>query len=303
MNKFKVLFSFEKRKGIVEEIFPLLQSRLKDVEIVYHNPKDDVLALNKIGEKYGDFNLFVVKVASESSIDLLHFAELYNIPCLHDIKSVLICKNKVALDHHIRKIISNLTFENNFRIPLSWTRSLLEKQSFKTWVKQRFPVILKSHYQSNVNIRFNYLVRNMQEVDDFYKTYKEFIYYDVYIQEFIECDGMDRKIYVMGDEVFGVKRRNPIYIFMEENVESLNVEEIEREQFIPSPQIQKLARTFAEKLDIKIFGFDLITPQDKEEYYLIDLNDFPGFSGIEKNSQYLLDFFTNFIRIQMDTDN
>ena len=34
-------------------------------------------------------------------------------------------------------------------------------------------------------------------------------------------------------------------------------------------------------LILKIFGFDLIKPVDKDQYYLIDLNDFPGFRGIE----------------------
>ncbi|MGV9173909.1 MAG: ATP-grasp domain-containing protein [Promethearchaeia archaeon] len=296
MKKSKILFSFEKRNGALEKVLPFLRDNLKEYEILYHNPKKEGLALDNLIEKYSNYDLFVIKVAAECSIDLLHFANLHNITTVHNLNPVLICKNKVALDHHLRKILSNTELGNNFKLSASWTRSLLEKEKFKSWVKERFPVVLKSHYQHNEYIRFNYLVRNMQEVEDFYETYKEFLYYDVYIQDFIECDGIDRKIYVIGDKVFGIKRRNPIYIFLKENVEFLDVEKLEREEYEPSPQIQKLALTLAKELELCLFGFDLIKTKDKEEYYLIDLNSFPGFRGIENNIQHLVEFFINFIQ-------
>lgn len=303
MKRKKVLFSFEKRNGVLEKLFPLLKAELTDIEIVYHDPKSDVLILENINKQYEDFDLFIIKVASETSLDLLYFANLHNIKTLHDLKPVLTCKNKVALDHVLRKSLQQSNPDDMFHLPKSWCCSLSNKQKFKEWVKPKLPVVLKSHYQHNEYVRFNYLVRNMQEIDDFYETYKNLLYYDVYIQKFIECDGIDRKIYVMDEKVFGIRRKNPIYIFLEEHVETLDVETLERAQFNPQPQIQKLALSLAKDLGLKLFGFDLIKPIDQEGYYLIDLNDFPGFRGIKQNCDYLLDFFESFIQKSLNSES
>jgi hypothetical protein len=44
---------------------------------------------------------------------------------------------------------------------------------------------------------------------------------------------------------------------------------------------------------LKIFGVDLIKPIDKDEFYLIDLNEFPGLRGIKNIEATLADFIIN----------
>jgi len=203
------------------------------------------------------------------------------------------CKNKVALDHALRKVLKDHPKElKNVLFPKSWTHNVLNVNFFKEWAKPRLPIVIKSHYQHDKYMRFNFLVRNIEEVDIFCEKYKQFLYYDVYIQEFIECDGIDRKIYVIDDKVFGIKRENPIYIYMRDQPEFIDVDAIKREKYHVSEEIKVLSHILAKDLNLKIFGFDLIKPVDKEHYYLIDLNDFPGFRGLEN----IIDTFVNYIK-------
>ena len=180
-------------------------------------------------------------------------------------------------------------------MPNSWTQSLSDVNKFKEWALPKLPIVIKSHYQHDKYNRFNFLVQKIEEVDKFCERYQQFLYYDVYIQEFIECDGIERKIYVIGDKVFGIKRENPIYKFLREQPEDIDVSLLEREKFDITEDIIKLSKILSTELNLKIFGFDLVRPIDQDLYYLIDLNDFPSFKGIPNVELELKAFIENFI--------
>ncbi len=292
----KVVFSGKLDHDIIKGLVPLLKKRLKNIDLILHDPTTQFFNLEELPNLFGDVDFFIVKVGSECSLDLLHFAKLYNIPALHDIDTVLVCKNKVALDHTLRKVFNDYSSDlENFSLPKSWTQNLLNVDMFKDWVIEKLPIVIKSHFQHDKYMRFNFLVRNFEEVDQFCEKYENFLYYDVYIQKFIECDGIDRKIYVIGDKIVGIKRENPIYIFMRDKPDTIDVDTIEREKFNVSENIKTLARILSRELHLKIFGFDLIKPINEDKYYLIDLNDFPGLRSIENIDNILADFIKSLI--------
>lgn len=292
--KKKILFSAKQDHDVIKDVINKLK-RNNDFDIIFHDPITQFLDLEDIYNIFNDVDLFVVKVGSECSLDLLHFAKMYNIPALHNINTVLLCKNKAALDSALRKAFRKHINElKEFKLPKSWTHSLLNVDLFKEWALTKLPIVIKSHYQHDKYNRFNFLVRKIEEVDDFCRMYLNFLYYNVYIQKFIECDGIDRKIYVIGDKVFGVKRENPIYIFLRENPKNIDVDTIKREDFKVSKEIKTLANILSEELNLKIFGFDLIKSLDDEKYYLVDLNDFPGFRGINNIDNTLADFLKEY---------
>ncbi|HDZ17354.1 MAG TPA: hypothetical protein ENH75_03645, partial [archaeon] len=134
-----------------------------------------------------------------------------------------------------------------------------------------------------------------EDIDIFCEKYKIFLYYDVYVQKFIECDGYERKIYVIGNEVFGIKRENPIYIYLREKPEKIDVDLIKREKFNINEDIITLAKILSQELKVKIFGFDLIQPINHEKYYLIDLNDFSGFRGLKDIGNVFQNFIKEYI--------
>lgn len=291
----KVLFSAKSDHDVIKGVIEQL-NKVKDVEFIFHDPVRDFLDLEDISELYGNLDLMIVKYGAESSIDLLHFAKTYNIPTLHDVNIVNTVKNKVALDHNLRKIFNIHAAElGAFELPQSWTQNAQKTKEFKGWASFRLPIVIKSHYQHDKYMRFNFLVREIEEVEIFREKYSNFLYYDVYVQKFIECDGIDRKIYVIGDKVFGIRRENPIYKFIRDNPEDIDVETLDKKEFEVSNEIKALARILSKELNLKIFGFDLLKPINQEKFFLIDLNDFPGLRGIANIENILVEYLIKFI--------
>ncbi len=291
----KLLFSAIKNHKVIVKVINRLKKE-KEISLILHDPTEDFLDLENASDLLGEIDLLIVKVRNECSLDLLHYAKLYNIPTLHDIDTVLLCKNKISLDFAIRKIFQNYSSElSNIALPKSWINSLLDVKKFKKWAFPKLPIVIKSHYQHDKYMRFTFLVKNIEEIDKFCKIYSNFLYYNVYIQKFIECDGIDRKIYVVGDKIFGIKRENPIYVYLRDNPDSIDVDTIERENFKATEDMKNLARILAKSLNLKIFGFDLIKLIDKNQYYLVDLNDFPGLRGINDIENIIVDFLKDYI--------
>jgi len=291
----KLIFSAVKDHEVIKKVIKNLRNEY-EISLKLHDPTEDFLDLEKISDLFEDIDLLIVKVRSECSIDLLHLAKLYKIPTLHDIDTVLMCKNKIALDFAIRKVLKeNSDVLNNFLVPKSWTHSLKNINKFKEWALPKLPIVIKSHYQHDKYNRFNFLVQKIGEVEKFCERYKIFLFYDVYIQEFIECDGMEYKVYVIGDKIYGIERENPIYIYLRDKSEDIDVEKLKRKRFEISDDIRILAEILSKELNLKIFGFDLIKPINLEKYYIIDLNDFPSFKGIQNVENTIVAYIKNYL--------
>ncbi|MFX0000146.1 MAG: RimK family alpha-L-glutamate ligase [Candidatus Hermodarchaeota archaeon] len=291
----KIVFSARKDHVIIKKLIKKLK-QIPKIELILHDPTKDFFCLSEMPNQFRKADLIIVKVRNECSLDFLHFAKLYNIPTLHDIDTILMCKNKIALDFALRRALKTHQKDlRNFLIPNSWNQSLSDVSLFKKWTLPKMPIVIKSHYQHDKYNRFNFLVQKIEEVDKFIEKYKEFLYYDVYVQEFIECDGIERKVYVIGDKVFGIKRENPIYKYLREKPENIDVELLEREKFEITYDIYKLAQILSAELNLYIFGFDLVQPINDDKLYIIDLNDFPSFKGIPNVEIVLANFIKNYI--------
>ena len=70
---------------------------------------------------------------------------------------------------------------------------------------------------------------------------------------------------------------------------------IEREEFEITEDIIKLSKILSIELKLKIFGFDLVKPIDRDKLYIIDLNDFPSFKGIPNIENTLSKFIKDYI--------
>ncbi|TFF63539.1 MAG: hypothetical protein EU521_01260 [Promethearchaeota archaeon] len=291
----RVIFSAKLDHEVFKKVAKELQT-LPNINVILHDPCTDFLDLENMDKFFEGVSDLIVKVRGDCSLDLLHYAKLHKIRALHNVDTVLMCKNKVALDHALRLVFQNYKERlSSFLLPRSWTSNPQKRDVFKKWASSRLPIVLKSHFQHDKYMRFTFLVNELKEIDEFYERYAQFLYYDLYIQEFIECDQIDRKIYVIGDKVLGIQRENPIYIFLRDRPDSINVDEIKRDNFKVTKEIKELAMILSKELKLKIFGFDLIKPLDSEKFYLVDLNDFPGFRGIPNIEKTFIDFFKQYL--------
>jgi glutathione synthase/RimK-type ligase-like ATP-grasp enzyme len=292
----KVVFSARQNHEIIVKVIELLKNS-NEFEFTFHDPTKQFFNLSRMPKIFKEAQYYIVKVRNECSIDLLHFANLHSIPSLHNVYTVLNCKNKIALDYSLRKIFKEYQNDlKSFSLPPSWNQNSKNEKRFKTWAQHKLPLVLKSHYQHDKYNRFNFLMRKIDELQVFYNRYKDLIYYDIYVQKFIECDGIDRKIYVIGDNVFGIKRENPIYIYMKNDPSDIDIDTLKRSETTITSDIRKLTRILSKELNLKIFGFDLIQPLNDDRFYLVDLNDFPGFKGIKNVEIVLANYILDYIR-------
>ena len=291
-----VVFSAREDHEVIKSVINRLKD-LPDVNLHFHDPTKKFFNLSRMPKSIKEADLIIVKVRNDCSIDLLHYAKTNKIPTLHNVDTVLMCKNKISLDYALRRVFKDHPqISKKFSIPNSWNNNATDLSKFKKWALPKLPIVIKSHYQHDKYNRFNFLVRKIEEVDTFRNRYKHLLYYDVYIQKFIECDGFERKVYVIGDKVFGIIRENPIYIFLRDKPNNINVDTIKRKEFKISEEIRELAEILSKELNLKIFGFDLIKLTDKNRFYLIDLNDFPGFRGIKNIENALSSYLVEYIR-------
>ena len=291
-----VVFSAREDHEIVKGVLNRLKS-LSDVNLYFHDPTKKFFNLSRMPKPIKEADFIIVKVRNDCSIDLLHYAKINKIPTLHDVDTVLMCKNKISLDYALRMVFKkHPQISKKFSFPNSWNNNITDVQKFKKWALPKLPIVIKSHYQHDKYNRFNFLVSKIDEVDTFCNKYKHLLYYDLYIQKFIECDGFERKVYVIGDKVFGIIRENPIYIYLKHKPTDIDVDTIKRKEFKISEEIYELARILSQELNLKIFGFDLIKLIDKDRFYLIDLNDFPGFIGIKNIENTLYSYLVEYIR-------
>ena len=294
MIKKRVIISARHHHGVIDAVLNILKKK-DTFTLILHDPQNEFFNLSEMPPAFKNINLIIVKVRNECSLDLLHYAKIHQIPVLHDVDTVLMCKNKVALDYALREAFKNNSYVNRyFSLPLSWNHNVTDLKRFKKWAAPKLPLVIKSHYQHDKFNRFTFL-KKIEDIDKFCNMYKDFTYYDVYIQEFIECDGLERKIYVIGDKVFGVKRDNPIYVYLREKPDHIEVNEIARSELKITTSVKNLAQILAKELDLKIFGFDLIKPIDSRKYYLVDVNDFPGFKGIDNIEKELANYLEEYI--------
>jgi glutathione synthase/RimK-type ligase-like ATP-grasp enzyme len=291
-----VVFSAREDHEVIKGVIKRLE-KLPDVNLHFHDPTKKFFNLSRMPKSIKEADLIIVKVRNDCSIDLLHYAKINKIPTLHNVDTVLMCKNKISLDYALRRIFKNYPqIRKKFSFPNSWNNNVTDVQMFKKWALPKLPIVIKSHYQHDKYNRYNFLVRKIEEVDTFCNRYEHLLYYDIYIQKFIECDGFERKVYVIGDKAFGIIRENPIYIYLRNKPNNIDVDTIKRKEFKISAEIREFAEILSKELNLKIFGFDLIKLPDKDRFYLIDLNDFPGFRGIKNVENTLSSYLDDYIR-------
>ncbi|MGV9203414.1 MAG: ATP-grasp domain-containing protein [Promethearchaeia archaeon] len=294
--------SIRKGHSVMDKVIVKMLN-IPKLDVHLYRPFEDNFNINDTIKVMKRCDYAIIKASNKISMDLLFLAREYNIPCLHEYDAVLICRSKIRADIRLRQIFKEYEDELGhimLPVPESWVVCINTPerfQRFKEWAKDRLPLIFKSHSQHDKNIRFSYLARNMEELEGFYERNKEMLMYAVYVQDEIPCDDIDRKLYVVGDEIYGIRRRSPLSVCLEKDLDHIDVESIEKEEYTVSEDVYKLMRILSKELGLKMFGFDLIKKINENKYYLIDVNDFPGYRGVTDIDNIIANYFKKILNI------
>jgi len=101
----------------------------------------------------------------------------------------------------------------------------------------------------------------------------------VFAQRYHPPEGRDRKIYVIGDELFAVMKIFP----------SRTEEDKLGEPFTPTAELRDIVLTCGRAFGIDLYGVDIIESERKP--YVVDMCSIPGFKGVPNAPQLLARYF------------
>jgi ribosomal protein S6--L-glutamate ligase len=97
----------------------------------------------------------------------------------------------------------------------------------------------------------------------------------LYVQEFIEHEGCDLRLLVIGDEILAMKRRNPLDW-------RTNVSRgAKTERLTLSPQLIDLAHRAADSVGAPLSGVDVLPGKDGR-LYVLEVNAVPGWKALAR---------------------
>jgi ribosomal protein S6--L-glutamate ligase len=100
----------------------------------------------------------------------------------------------------------------------------------------------------------------------------------LFAQRYQKPEGLDRKIYCIGEQVFGVERVWP----------ALSYEDKLGRPFTITPELRDIALRCRRTFGVDLLGLDVIISDGRP--YVVDVNSFPGFKGVPDAALRLADY-------------
>jgi len=103
-----------------------------------------------------------------------------------------------------------------------------------------------------------------------------------FVQQLLKSSGQDLKVYVIGKKVFALRRKFPATSFKDKLGVATPI----------SNEVKNIALSIGKLFNLQIYGIDFIETDDGA--YVIDINYFPGFIGVDNATSHLADYIVNY---------
>ena len=100
----------------------------------------------------------------------------------------------------------------------------------------------------------------------------------VFGQRYLPHDGRDRKIYAIGDRLFGVKKVFP----------RRTDDEKRGEPFALTPELREIALRCGRAFGIDLYGIDIVESEGRP--YVVDMDSLPGYKGVPDAPRLLAEY-------------
>ncbi len=100
-------------------------------------------------------------------------------------------------------------------------------------------------------------------------------------QRYFKTDGYDLKLYGMGDQVWGVRKESPFNPRDTNALSQAGLIEL-------TPELQDLGRRCGKLFGLDLYGVDTIVTS--EGVLVIEINDFPNYTGVPDGNERLADY-------------
>ena len=192
---------------------------------------------------------------------MLAFAEAHGLPTI----------NTYAATERIRNKAGMAVLLGRAGLQAAFTLLAPDVSSLRSVPRQRFPLILKPTFGDNS--RGLLLVREPDELMEI--DWREDL---VLVQSYLPNSGYDLKLYVCGPDVFAVRKPSPF------NDDPAAVPH----RVAADADMVDLARRCGAAFGLDIYGVDTI--ETPEGLVVIEVNEFPNFSGLDEAPERLAEF-------------
>jgi ribosomal protein S6--L-glutamate ligase len=232
------------------EVVRLLRNRGADVDVVYLDEQVTDLCDLRV-----EHDLYVLKTCREIALSVAGALHALGAAILNPYPTAVICRDKI--------MASMLLEEAGVPAPPSYVAS--RPAQFSSLLEEG-PLVVKPYRGSHGDgVR---IVHRPSELLEWEVNGDG----PLYAQRYFEPEGRDRKIYRIGDDVFGVER---------------NRQELGR-PFPVSSELRDIAFRCGSALGLSLFGFDVVISEGRS--YVVDLSSFPGFTGLPNAAERIADY-------------
>lgn len=250
---------------IMPAVVEMLRNWGCDVDIIY--PEERVTPLSQVRVEH---DLYILKSGTELALSLAG--------TLHSLGARILNTYPVAAIMRDKIISMRVLEAAGVSVPETYITSHPRQLA---GVLDAGPLVLKPYRGSQG--RGIHIVWDADELDDIPADEGP-----VFAQRYHKPEGEDHKIYVIGGQMFGVKRIFPAKTY----------EEKIGEPFTISSELREIALRCGRAFGVELFGFDVIMSGGKP--YVVDIQSFPGFKGVPDAALRLADYIYSALQRSLD---
>jgi ribosomal protein S6--L-glutamate ligase len=240
---------------VMPRVLQLLEDWGCTVEVIY--PEEQVSSLSQVRVEH---DLYVLKSGTELALSMAG--------ALHAVGARILNPYPVAAAMRDKIVATRILQAAGLPVPETYITSDPRRLAA---LLDAGPLVLKPYRGSQG--RGIHIIWDADELDDVPNDEGP-----VFAQRYHKPEGEDHKIYVIGEQMFGVRRIFPAKTYEEKIGEPFSI----------TPELQDLARRCSRAFGVELFGFDVVMSGGQP--YVIDIQSFPGFKGVPDAALRLADY-------------
>ncbi len=245
-----------KSGSVMQEAAGLLTGRGLTVEMIY--PEDGVIEIERVKN---DCDLYLLKSGSEMALSLAGVLHESYADILNPYPIVVLMRDKIVSTKMLQ----------DAGVPLPETFFAAKADQLAELLNDG-PLVVKPFWAASQGRG----VQIMRTADDLPGISPDQDL--VFAQRYHQPDGRDHKLYVIGEEVFGVRRVWP----------PRTLEDKLGEPFEVPAEMREIALRCGRAFNIGLYGVDVIISEGHP--FVVDINTFPGFKGVPGAANLLAEY-------------